>query len=98
METVDVLPPDQMASWLRETAGHTRSRGNGQWTGNEVRAAKHVAFRIEQAAALIEQMRASLSVLHDRGTGGAPIEELRKVCRLIGCTDHWQHDSASDQS
>lgn len=59
MQQVDALPPEQMARWLRETATITRSRGDSEWSGAEVRVAKHVAFRLEQAAELIDRLIAS---------------------------------------
>lgn len=39
-----------------------------------------------------------LRVLHDQGTGGAPIERLKELCRVVGCTKHWQDDNAQKAS
>ena len=63
MTDVDTLTPSQMAAWLRETARNTRSkRESPRLTPEEVNLAPHVAFRLEQAAQLLEQQNRQLAL------------------------------------
>ena len=55
---VDTLSPDNMARWLRETAANTRAVAQLPWSDQQRRVAPHVAFRLEQAADLIERLAA----------------------------------------
>lgn len=56
-DKVDTLTPPAMAAWLRETAVNTRTHGQRPTlTTKEMNVAPHVAFRLEQAAELIEQL------------------------------------------
>lgn len=53
--TIDKLTASQMAKWLRETAANTRAKRKSPYlTDAEVNLAPHVAFRLEQAADLLE--------------------------------------------
>lgn len=56
-EQVDTLDATQMARWLRETAANTRSkRESPHLSAEEINLAPHVAFRLEQAADLLEHL------------------------------------------
>lgn len=59
-DPVDTLAPPAMAAWLRETAANTRRYSNPAWCDAHCKQhdpiAAHVAFRLEQAAELIEQL------------------------------------------
>lgn len=59
---VDTLTSPAMASWLRETAANTRRHSNPSWCDAHLKPhdplAAHVAFRMEQAAELVEQLSA----------------------------------------
>lgn len=60
MSTVDMLSPPQMAAWIRETAANTRKHSDPAWCAARMipydPVAAHVAFRLEQAAELIERL------------------------------------------
>lgn len=85
---IDVPSPDRMAKWLRETAENTRARANGQWTGDEIRVAKHVAFRIEQAATQIEQLRGELTLAEEGLANYAQeVEQLRDALDRVRNAD-----------
>jgi hypothetical protein len=62
---VDVLPPAQMARWLRETATSTRAKGNSPWSDKELHVAYHVAFRLEQAADQLFHLRGNLTLAEE---------------------------------
>lgn len=58
MHAVDTLTATQMARWLRETALNTRAkRTSPHLSEAEMNLAPHVAFRLEQAADLLEGKR-----------------------------------------
>jgi len=60
---LDKLTAPQMAAWLRETAVNTRKHSDPAWCAARVLpydpVAAHVAFRMEQAAELIERLGAA---------------------------------------
>lgn len=61
---VDTLGPAEMAAWLRETAANTRRhRETPYLTDKEMNLAPHVAFRLEQAAELIERLHGALRAI-----------------------------------
>lgn len=64
-QRVDTLNAPQMANWLRETARITRARGQATPTPAEMRVAPHVAFRLEQAADLLEQKEREIYLLRN---------------------------------
>ena len=66
-EQVDCHDPPTMAIWLRETARNTRSkRESPQLSQTEINLAPHVAFRLEQAANMIEALHGSAEEWMDR--------------------------------
>lgn len=60
---LDEHTPPQMAAWLRETAANTRRHSNPTWCDVYKKPydplAAHVAFRLEQAASMIEALHSS---------------------------------------
>ena len=54
-----------MARWLRETAANTRAKGDQRWSREELNCTAHVAFRLEQAADQLVELRGELSLAEE---------------------------------
>lgn len=64
--TIDTPAPQQMARWLRETAANTRAKRDSPHLSEiEINLAPHVAFRLEQAANMLDKYQRAIWFLQD---------------------------------
>lgn len=79
---VDTLSPPAMASWLRETAANTRKHSDPAWCAARAipydPVAGHVAFRMEQAANLLEKLHGTI-----RGVSSCAQLQACPACREL---------------